>query len=135
MPSDSAMNAPAAQGLGELGTSAMEPRLDGADRARKCPCDLVVRQILLVKQDEDQAVFGPEPLEAPFQLTGQIFRVGQSGPGVDLILERPRGRQGRSSDPPCQGRTAAIGRDFQEPGTEWSGRVKPRNRPQGAEER
>src|SRR5437868_2966264 len=102
------MDSAAAEILGELGTGAMEPGLDGADRPRDGLSDLVIREILLVEQDEDQAILGTEPLEPPLQLTGQVVGVGQSGPGVDLILDRLRGRERRPAGPPRQRGAAAI---------------------------
>ena len=82
----STLDSAAAQVFGQLGSGAMEPGFDGADRPGDGPGDLVVRQILLVEQDKDQAIFGPEPLQGPLELAGQVVGIGRSGSGVDAIF-------------------------------------------------
>ena len=51
----------------------MEPCFHGTDWPGDGLGDLVVRQILLMKQHKDQAIFGPEFAQGPFDLAGQVI--------------------------------------------------------------
>ena len=112
----SAADPPAAEVLGQLGPGPMEPGLDRADGPADHLGDLLVGQALLVEQDEDHAILGPEPAEGPFELAGEVVGVGEAGPVVDPFLgrfgedrpapRRPRAvRQRLAAIPRSQGRS------------------------------
>src|ERR1700677_2889759 len=95
----------------------MEPSFHGPYRPGDGLGDLVVRQILLMKQYKDQAIFGPELAQGPFDLAGQVLGVGRSGSGVGQLLGRLGECQGWPAAPASQRGAATVGGDLQEPGT------------------
>ena len=72
--------------VGELGPGPVQPGLDGPDRPSDRLGDLFVGQVLFVEEGEHQAILGPEPVEGPLELAGQVVGIGQPGPVVDAIL-------------------------------------------------
>ncbi len=109
-----ATHAPTLQVFGHLASGTVEPRLDGSDRAADGLADLLVRQALLVKQDENQAVLRTKASQRPLQFPGQIVRVGEAGAGVDAVLGSFSGD--RPARPAAQRGATTVGGDPQQPG-------------------
>ena len=61
----------------------MEPRLHGPDWTGNDLCDLVVGQVLRVKQYKNQTVFGPKPIQSPIKLSGEVIRVCWPSAGIE----------------------------------------------------
>lgn len=121
------------QRLGKLGPSPMQPGFHGPDRSVQREGNLLVRQTLLVKQDKGGTVLRPKPFERPPQFSGQIIRIGQPWPVVDLLFGGLT--RDRSLRPFCQGGPTAVGGDSQEPGSKWTIAIEAIETPQGADER
>ncbi len=126
------MNSSAAQMIGQLTPRPVEPGFHSSNRPADHLADFIVGKILLVKEGEDEAILRAELGEGAFQLTGQVVRVGQSGPTVGQVVTRLN-RHGTTSAP-GQGGPTSIGGDPQKPGTQWSFDRKTRDPAQGAKE-
>ena len=148
----SSVDAPAAEVGGELGAGAMEPGLDGADGPAHGASDFVVRQALLVVEDEDDPIVGSQALEAPLEFGGQVIGVvqawavidarvdGSTGPGRRARRERavrhrlaamPRsqGRSGREPSKPDTPRRARRNESCITSSASWRWPIIRRQRP------
>ncbi len=110
----------------------MEPRFDGADWPGDHSGDFLIRQVLLMEKDEDEAIVGSKLTERPLELGGQVVGVSQPGAGVGNVLDQPCVREHRFAGAARQGGATAVGGDFQQPGSNWPSVIEPRHAPQGA---
>jgi hypothetical protein len=118
----------------KLGACASEPGFDGADRSLDRLCDFFVGKMLLMEQDEDDPVFGPESGDRAFQLSGEVIGVSYGGSGIDAVECGVDVCDGRASRPPGQHGAATVGGNPQEPWSDWTARVETTDRAQRSDE-
>src|ERR1700722_1301095 len=83
----------------QFGASPMKPCFDCSNRSSDDPGDLLVRQILFMKQHEDQSIIRAESSEGTFELARQVIGIGQSGSAIHQLFGRFGEQQKRPARP------------------------------------
>jgi len=118
--------------IGKLGTSPMKPCFHGSNRPFNHLGDLLVGEILLVEEDENQAVLGTKKVQRSFELSGKIIRIMQRWPMIWPVLRRLG--KGWSASAKDHRRPTSVRGDAKEPGTDRPIKIEPGDSPDGSDE-
>ncbi len=110
------MHSPPAQMASKLGPGPMQPGSDGADGSSDRLTNFLVRQVLLVKEGEDQPVLRPQQVERTFDFAREVVGISACGAVIDPLVDGLG--QGEAPPAPGAGGPTPVRGDSDEPGSD-----------------